>query len=219
MPLKEELMFNKVLQCWNMTLSVNLPPAFTCSCGSGPKVHGVINNSQMKLTYIKLNLNRAFSLFLFLFFFAERKGCGLILGTLWLLSVGVTAGMLFKSNFFYLKVFMWRDKALSLHPKVPCSTLVLQITLTYAGAAAPQTGNQFSPLFSAWSFVVDNGDVCVMLLTDPRMQSIKRLKGISSSNCRNRLSFLLEFYLLKVGRRVGQFKSVFTAFLWLEAWV
>lgn len=93
--------------------------------------------------------------------------------------------MLFKSNFFYLKVFMWADKALSLYPKVPCSTLVLQIILTYAGPATPRTGNQFSPWFSAWSFMVDNGDVCVMLLTDLRMQSIKRLKGISSSNYRN----------------------------------
>lgn len=135
---------------------------------------------------ISLNLNKAFSLL----FFAEGKGCGLILGTPWLLSVGVTVGMLFQSNFFYLKVFMWEDKALSLYPKVPCSTLVLQITLTCAGAATPWTGNQFSPPFSAWSFMVDNGDVCVMLLTDLRMQSIKRLKGISSSNCRN-LLFLL----------------------------
>lgn len=77
------------------------------------------------------------------------------------------------------------DRALSLYPKVPCSTWVLQITLTYTGAATLRTGNQFSPSFSSWSFVVDNEDVCVMLLTDLRMQSIKRLKGMSSSSCRN----------------------------------
>lgn len=130
----------------------------------------------------------------FFFFFSQGKGCGLIFGTPWLLSVCVTAGMLFKSNFFYLKVFMWADKTLSLYPKVHCSTLVLQITLTFTGAATLWTGNQFSPSFSAWSFMVDNGDVCVMLLTDLRMQPIKRLKGISPSDCMNLFSIIIIFF-------------------------
>lgn len=196
MPLKEKLMFNKILRCWNMTQWICLLPS---------RVH-VDLDTRLKgwqITHrwswrISLNLNRTFCLFSF-FFFAQGKGCGLILGTPWLLSAGVTAGMLFKSNFFYLKVFMWADKALSLYPKVPCSTLVLQITLTYAGAATLRTGNQLSPPFSAWSFIVDNGDVCVMLLTDLRMQSIKRLKGISSSNCRNLLFFWCSFIYLRWG--------------------
>lgn len=177
MSLKEELVINKILWCWNMALQeagVNVPPASTCPCGSVHKAHGVITPRWS--CCISLNLNTAFSLL----FLAEDRGCGLILGTPWLLSVGVTVGMLFQSNFFYLKVFMWADKALSLYPKVSCSTLVLQITLTCSGAATQWTGNQFSPPFSAWSFMVDNGDVCVMLLTDLRMHSIKRLKGISS---------------------------------------
>lgn len=120
--------------------SVNLPPASTCLCGSVHKAHGVISHRWSWC--IRLNLNTASSLL----FFAEGKGCVLILGTPWLLSAGVTVGMLFQSNFFYLKVFMWADKALSLYPKVPCSTLVLLITLTCAGAATLDRKSVLSPI-------------------------------------------------------------------------
>lgn len=140
MSLKEELVINKILWCWNMTVPVNLPPASTCLCGSVHKAHGMISHRWSWC--IRLNLNMASSLL----FFAEGKGCVLILGTPWLLSAGVTVGMLFQSNFFYLKVFMWADKALSLYPKVPCSTLVLLITLTCAGAATLDRKSVLSPI-------------------------------------------------------------------------
>lgn len=153
--------------------------------------------------------------FLFLFF-PQGKGCGLILGIPWLLSVCVTARMLFKSNLFYLKVFMWADKALSVYPKVSCSTSVLQITLTFVG-------NQFSPSFSAWSFAADNGDVFVTLLTDLRIQSIKRLKGNSSLDRRNLLFFLFlfccwSFIYLRWGREKSGTVQIFSIYGFSLIW-